>query len=623
MSSQPKKRKSSPHGMSTEEVEHWKKEVHDGPRYDTGEERGIVHNLCDSISLLYEELLNHFDSGTKPPSKYPKSLYRLVESCYAKLKIWASDHSVSNGRLDQVLFMSRRLQNFTVEIMVAICVILTKGKSMHNLVPILHVEQGNETKSLKSVVELVSRSKEEADRHLEVAANYDESDAGSHVGSDAGSERGFYEESVETSPDSMEQILGNLELHVKDLMDLGPELKDPIPDIIDMQPARPFVVFSWENVSFCEQIHFRYPNIDPKLVEPCGKFLRDTWLRLQGSRQQHEESAPKPARRLDTDSGIGTSLPTSVRQSQQQSSQHLIPVPEDVARSHCGSENKAPTVFSFAPQDGTVGTKFPSQPEDIAFGDAFPCRLCGKMMIKTKTVNVWNREDWISHLTEQHARHRDWDDKTCPFCRESIAQGGRDMIHHVEMHLQDMALTLKPGEDYDDEGDYEGDSRAGSNDSQSRSSPADGVPVIQISSPDDPVASLTLDDIISHPLYMTAKKVDGLWFCPWHGEDFCQHEATAFKEEFGQFILAHLTVFTCKEPGCLKGRQPFSSHEGLRLHIQEAHGSKSPSQKPGRHDRLRFLCTSIGCGRSRPGNGFSNEWVLEDHIKTVHGNLEL
>lgn len=90
-----------------------------------------------------------------------------------------------------------------------------------------------------------------------------------------------------------------------------------------------------------------------------------------------------------------------------------------------------------------------------------------------------------------------------------------------------------------------------------------------------------------------------------------------------QFIFEHSIKFTCKEPGCSLARQPFSSPEGLRIHEQEAHGSRNPSQKAGRHDPTRFLCTSTGCGRSRPGNGFSNKWVLENHIRTIHGNLEL
>ncbi|KAL5896254.1 hypothetical protein ACKVWC_001461 [Pyricularia oryzae] len=635
---------------STEKIEHWNNKLHDGPSHETRGETGIVHNLCDSISLLYEELLTHFDPGASRPSKYPKALYRLVESCYAKFRIWASDHSVNNGKLDQVLSMSRRLQNFTVEIMAAICVILTQGKSMQGVFYLVPILRGDDKEALQSVAELVSKSKEEADRHLRVA------------GSDAGSESGCCEESDETCPASIEQVLGNLELHIKDLMDLGPELKDPIPDVIDKQHVRPFVTLSGENVWFCEQIQFRYPNIDPRLVEPCGKFLRDTLIRLQISRdqavtedttripvqEQHEAYAPKPADRVHTDSGIGTSLATSVLQSQQ-SSQHLIPVPENVARSQRGSGFKASTVYTFSSKDGTIRAEFPLQPDDVAFGDVFPCRLCGKQMIKTERLSVWkkhvlsdlrpwiccqvscpckhktydSREDWIAHMTEQHGRHRDWDDKTCPFCRESIAQGGRDMIHHVEMHLQDMALTLKPGEDPGDDVDHKGGSRAGSNDSQSRSSPADGVPVIQVSLPDKPVASLTLDDIKTLPAYMATEEIDGFWPCPWQGEDFCQHEPTAFKEELGQFIFEHSIKFTCKEPGCSLARQPFSSPEGLRIHEQEAHGSRNPSQKAGRHDPTRFLCTSTGCGRSRPGNGFSNKWVLENHIRTIHGNLEL
>jgi len=36
-----------------------------------------------------------------------------------------------------------------------------------------------------------------------------------------------------------------------------------------------------------------------------------------------------------------------------------------------------------------------------------------------------------------------------------------------------------------------------------------------------------------------------------------------------------------------------------------------------------YLCSSPGCGRSIPGNGFMDPWVRENHIKEVHGNLDL
>lgn len=35
----------------------------------------------------------------------------------------------------------------------------------------------------------------------------------------------------------------------------------------------------------------------------------------------------------------------------------------------------------------------------------------------------------------------------------------------------------------------------------------------------------------------------------------------------------------------------------------------------------RYLCTSPGCGRSRPGNGFASRWVQLEHIKNVHENI--
>lgn len=78
------------------------------------------------------------------------------------------------------------------------------------------------------------------------------------------------------------------------------------------------------------------------------------------------------------------------------------------------------------------------------------------------------------------------------------------------------------------------------------------------------------------------------------------------------FIAQHLDSFTCKVvKGCAAAGQPFSTTECLRLHQQEVHGIHTGADRP-------YLCTSKGCGRAIPGNGFANQWVMEEHIRVVH-----
>jgi hypothetical protein len=70
-----------------------------------------------------------------------------------------------------------------------------------------------------------------------------------------------------------------------------------------------------------------------------------------------------------------------------------------------------------------------------------------------------------------------------------------------------------------------------------------------------------------------------------------------------------LKPYRCKVVACENAR--FSSTACLLRHEREAHAMHGHGEKP-------FLCTSDGCERSQPGNGFPRHWNLCDHMKRVH-----
>lgn len=91
----------------------------------------------------------------------------------------------------------------------------------------------------------------------------------------------------------------------------------------------------------------------------------------------------------------------------------------------------------------------------------------------------------------------------------------------------------------------------------------------------------------------------------------CLREAA--NSQCSKFIMFHFESLRCKVEGCGWFGRAFATKEILYLHEQKEHGM----HKGGG----RFLCTSPGCGRSRPGNGFANRWVQLEHIKNVHENI--
>ena len=146
-------------------------------------------------------------------------------------------------------------------------------------------------------------------------------------------------------------------------------------------------------------------------------------------------------------------------------------------------------------------------------------------------------------------------------------------------------------------------------------------------------SSLEIDNTArDHPLYqnVTAQS-DGLYHCPWEGQDCCQHKPEKLKCNYeyapfsfsqpldianhlpcvSKFVDSHLKPYRCKHLVC--ENLHFSSTACLLRHEREAHAMHGHGNKP-------FLCTYEGCERGVPGNGFPRHWNLRDHMKRVHND---
>jgi len=108
------------------------------------------------------------------------------------------------------------------------------------------------------------------------------------------------------------------------------------------------------------------------------------------------------------------------------------------------------------------------------------------------------------------------------------------MIHHVERHLRHLslaALTANPGNDESDsDSDRESDTPM----------PRTAIAMIAVAAgrgtgpldqplPEEPES----ESLEHHPLFTHAvQEEDGLWHCPWEGEDYCEHKPSVLRADF-------------------------------------------------------------------------------------------
>lgn len=99
------------------------------------------------------------------------------------------------------------------------------------------------------------------------------------------------------------------------------------------------------------------------------------------------------------------------------------------------------------------------------------------------------------------------------------------MIDHVERHLRQLSLAALPAYPEDDNEDSESEQGNVS----SSTGGGDAVPPGYL----DRKQPREIKPLKDHPLYKYAGQGDdGLWHCPWEGEDFCSHKPSVLRADF-------------------------------------------------------------------------------------------
>ncbi|KAI2631064.1 hypothetical protein GGR54DRAFT_585354 [Hypoxylon sp. NC1633] len=408
----------------------------------------ILADLYNSGRDLYQAFMQDLEDD----HGISKSLYRQLESGYTYYVIWAHDHGAKSGELDRCLQKSQKLRRFTIKLLDNIWTILQKARSLLSSTNI-------ETKSRnidKASGKATEKGSDSAHSNLRGADN------GSETSDDE-----YFDAQSESLKDLAETLLDEIE----NLLDLGPRLDEPVPDVestpaegsapdnlIEEQAAAPSTTAQyWDPVRyFTDRVLTKFPECDSNLAVALGKANWASMTRLQEKRESALNHGPnKPISADNTtlpkDSGLGSSLPST------------RPYEETIV-SYYG--------------DGMTRTKIPPLPDDIEIGQLFSCIACGEN-IEKRDMRTWkrhlladlqpwiccqtsckcdrvpfaNREGWVEHLRRQHALHPEWDDKTCPLCSEVVVGGGHSTISHIAHHLEEVSLAVLPRSPKDSDGD--------------------------------------------------------------------------------------------------------------------------------------------------------------------------
>ncbi|SPO02513.1 uncharacterized protein DNG_05186 [Cephalotrichum gorgonifer] len=362
-------------------------------------------------------------------------LRRLERSC-SSLVLWESGYGVADGGLDDTLTKSRTLRRSTLEHLLNI------GRALaHQLPPFIDggdEKLGSHGAALRSVV---------AEAETSMHEGYQDGSDGEDSDSDGSSI---------SPPSDWNEIAEDLQTDVQCLLDLGPLIKSPAADPVQLSREDKRIPEKLDpHVFYGDSIRVRFPKADPALVDRLARANLERFLKGRADREKNqgvgemavmagtaETVAPytEPVSKFH-DSGLGTSINT-------------------------GSAY-AETVMSYHRKDGE-SVRIPPLPEEARKGRPFECVACGKNVVM-RTTSAWkkhlfrdlcpwichalqcnfglfqSREDWVQHLSLQHELDPEWKSFACPMCEEDTGDGKFTITRHLSSHMEEISLKALPG----------------------------------------------------------------------------------------------------------------------------------------------------------------------------------
>ena len=284
--------------------------------------------------------------------------------------------------------------------------------------------------------------------------------------------------------DSLEEIGKDLETDTLSLMGLDAIFQSAISDLLVEKTTFADKAHAWLPHAACvykDRIRIRFPKAEGSLLSRLSQASQDRYLRCQREREKQDRrertaqanlyghESPKSKRSITTgtksrrsNAASSKSKPSDVAglKSQESVSRTSIPFTASVAK-------RVLSYHSEGAQKG-ISVQIPPLSEKAKDGQLFECICCGKLLYAT-TDSAWERhiyqdllpwqcldpdcsftavfqtrEDWITHIAQDHKLEPDWEPITCPLCLEETASGKSAITGHLSSHLEEISLASLP-----------------------------------------------------------------------------------------------------------------------------------------------------------------------------------
>ncbi|RYP77649.1 hypothetical protein DL771_001017 [Monosporascus sp. 5C6A] len=374
---------------------------------------------------------------TKDP-KHGVSLTRALQT----LVLWDERHSVSDGSLDKTLAKSTNVRKSTITVLHAILSTVSTGAIRSVLY---------EQPAQRHIEKLGLSSLLQESRVALYSANYIDNE---ELSSDENED-----DSVVDEREALASQLRDLGSYIRCLNDLDSSLTNPATDAepgmrADMAECTSLA----PHHSYSMRIKDRFPKVSRRLADHLGeanlrRYRYISLVRLEAADAEKGQYLPlnldgdmRDAATLP-DSGIGTSIQTSIAYAHSQAS------------------------FVSAMGDNPDSV-FPPLSKNAKSGKPFECDACGRLVVATRS-RVWkehllkdlqpyvcivpecshsqtplpDRIAWIKHVQVQHATAGFVGSSTCPFCKHSMPDETWRLLTHIAKHLEVISAIVLPRND--------------------------------------------------------------------------------------------------------------------------------------------------------------------------------
>ncbi|KAI1500911.1 hypothetical protein F5X99DRAFT_221304 [Biscogniauxia marginata] len=410
--------------------------------------------LRTAIELLQRTVKTTRNDQNDKASKVTISLTRALQA----LILWDERHSVSEGRLDTVIEMSKRVRNTTLSSLRKIIITVSK-----DIIP-----------NLPGDASLQKALIEPFDTKGFISTHIIDDDSGND--SDHEVDSG----STDTEQETLDNHLKNLDEYIRGLNDLDSSLTNPAMDPVTVTSStlKEAVPLAKQGSSPLPPHHFYslrirdlFPEVSYYLADRLGQSNWERYRLILGSREQAANQVDEDDPPLDIEHTLHN--PSRYGSSRQ----GAVTLPDSGVGTSLQTYPMFQSTLSTAISgigDGSYSA-FPSLSKEAKAGKPFECDACGRQVVVTRS-RLWKKHllddlqpyicivpecevnkmsfpsqiAWIEHVRLRHSCADFLQNICCPFCKVSTPPEVFSMLTHIAKHLEVISAIALPRYDPND-----------------------------------------------------------------------------------------------------------------------------------------------------------------------------